>query len=72
MADLKNNEFIEIEGTIMNVGSIVQVLPNNNWAWADDNRTKKKDLFTIHFLGAGSLDFDMKHYEKVKKKLLKE
>lgn len=68
----KTNEFIEIEGIILNIGSILQVIPYNDWDWEDETHTKKKDVFTIHCLGGGSLNFDMKHFAKVRERLIGE
>lgn len=66
-----NNEFIELDGILMNVGSILQVIPNSDWDWVDDKRTEKRNMFVIHFLGGGSLKFPMDKFEEFKKLLIK-
>lgn len=66
-----NNEFIEFDDILMNVGSILQVIPNSDWDWTDYDHKEKRNLFVIHFLGGGSLKFPMDKFEEFKKLLIK-
>lgn len=73
MSDLKNNEFIEFENVILNVGSILQVVSHGDWDWGEevDGVRQKEDKFVVHFLGGGSLKFPQEKYESFKKLLIK-
>ena len=71
MNDFKNNEFILFDDKILNVGSILQCIPNADWEW-DEKHENKEMMFTMHFLGGGSLSFPMSKYEEIKKILVKD
>ena len=66
-----NTEFIEFNGTILNAGSILQVIPNGDWEW-DEKHENRDMMFVMHVLGGGSLKFPMTKYDELKKILLKE
>lgn len=67
----EKTEFIFFNGLILNKGSILQVIPYDDWEWADYDHKEKRDLFVIHFLGGGSLKFPMEKFDELKNILVK-